>query len=238
MTIESQSSPNEMNLSSQELAACIDHTLLKPEATEEQIVRLCEEARRYGFGAVCVNGRWVSTAADAVQGSAVKVATVISFPLGADTTKAKATQIKEAVYNGADEIDMVADLPAIIAGDTPYLTRQFRAATDACRCMRPPVTLKVIIESAALTTNQKALVCEIAQQIGVDFIKTSTGLHPAGGATVEDVRLIKETAPQCKIKASGGIRTAEQALAMLAAGASRIGASAGVQIIDEFKARQ
>lgn len=238
MTIESQNSIHEINLSGQDLARCIDHTLLKTEATAEQIAQLCQEAQTYGFGAVCVNGRWVSTAADALQGSDVKVATVVSFPLGADTTKSKAAQIKEAVYNGADEIDMVADLAAIIAGDTRYLVTQFHAAMKACHYMRPPVTLKVIIESAALTTDQKVLVCQIAEAARVDFIKTSTGLHPAGGATVEDVRLIKETAPLCKVKASGGIRTAEQAIAMLTAGADRIGASAGIQIVNEFKTRQ
>lgn len=238
MTIESQNALQETNRSPQDLARRIDHTLLKPEATEEQILRLCDEARTYGFGAVCVNGRWVSVAAEALHGSDVKVATVVSFPLGADTTKTKAAQIKEAVYNGADEVDMVADLAAIITGDTRYIIHQFQVAMNACQSMRPPVALKVIIESAALTTEQKVLVCQAAQQVGADFIKTSTGLHPAGGATVEDVRLIKETAPQCKIKASGGIRTAEQALAMLTAGADRIGVSAGVQIIDEFKARR
>ena len=238
MLSDSQMRSDQSGISAQDLARHIDHTLLKPEATEEQIVRLCDEARTYGFAAVCVNGRWVSIAAETLHGSDVKVATVVSFPLGADTTKSKAAQIKEAVYNGADEIDMVADLAAIIAGDTRYLIHQFQAALRACHSMRPPVTLKVIIESAALTTDQKILVCQAADVTRVNFIKTSTGLHPAGGAAVEDVRLIKETAPRCKVKASGGIRTTEQALAMLAAGADRIGASAGVQILTEFEARR
>jgi len=225
------------HISAQELAGRIDHTLLKAEATKEEILRLCEEARAFGFGAVCVNGRWVSVAAEALHGSDVKVASVVSFPLGADTTKVKVTQAKEAIYAGADEIDMVADLAAIIGGQTRYLIRQFQAVLNACRTMRPPVTLKVIIESAALTTEQKILACQAAERVGVDFIKTSTGLHPAGGATIEDVRLIRETAPRCKVKASGGIRTAEQALAMVTAGAERLGTSNELQIVNELRAR-
>ncbi len=217
------------------VAGRIDHTLLKAEATREQILRLCDEAREYSFCAVCVNGRWVSPAADRLEGSSVKVAAVAGFPLGADTTEIKAAQAREAVRNGADEIDMVADLAAIIENDASYLLHQFHAVRQACQSMRPAAVLKVIIESAALTREQKIFVCQIAQQAGVDFVKTSTGLHPAGGATVEDVRLMKENAPNCKIKAAGGIRTAQQALAMLEAGADRIGTSAGVAIIKELR---
>jgi deoxyribose-phosphate aldolase len=218
-----------------EVARAIDHTLLKAEATRADILRLCDEALTYGFHAVCVNGRWVSVVADRLHGTAVTVAGVVSLPLGADTTKVKVAQARETIYDGADEIDMVADLASIVEGDTRYLLHQLRSVRAVCRSMRPPVLLKVIIESAALTREQKVFACEIGQQAGADFIKTSTGMHPAGGATVEDVRLMKETAPNCRIKAAGGIKTAQQALAFLAAGAERIGTSASVQIVKELQ---
>lgn len=222
---------SESQMTANDIARRIDHTLLRAEATREEILRLCDEAVTHGFHAVCVNSRWVSLAADRLQGTAVAVCSVVSFPLGADTTKVKVAQTQDAVYAGADEIDVVADLAAIIEGDAKYLLHQIMSMMKACRTMRPAVLLKVIIESAALTTEQKVFACEIAQQAGVDFLKTSTGFHPAGGATVEDVALMKQTAPRCRIKASGGIKTAEQALAMLSAGADRIGTSAGVTII-------
>ncbi len=222
-------------IAEKELAGRIDHTLLKPEATQEQIVRLCDEAREYGFCTVFVNGRWVALAADQLEGTAVKVGAVAGFPLGADTTEIKAAQAREAVRNGADEVDMVADLAAIIANDASYLLHQLHTVHQACRSMRPAVLLKVIIEAAVLTPEQKVFACRMAQQAGADFVKTSTGLHPAGGAKVEDVRLMKESAPQCKVKAAGGIRTAQQAIALLQAGADRIGTSSGVAIIRELR---
>ena len=221
-----------------QLADRIDHTLLSATATSEQIRQLCEEAKRWGFYAVCVNPRWVDLAADELQGSGVKVACAISLPLGADSTKIKAAQAKDAIFAGADEIDMVADLAAIVEEDSRYLPDQLRAVLKVCRSMSPAVLLKVIIESAALDRVQKIFACQIAQQAGVDFIKTSTGMHPAGGATVGDIKLIKEMAPGCKIKAAGGIKTAKQAFEMLEAGAERIGTSSGVQIMEELKAGQ
>jgi len=223
------------SISAQELAKHIDHTLLKPQATRQQILRLCDEAQDHGFCAVCVNGRWVSVAAERLHGSGVKVAAVIGFPLGSETTKIKVAQTKEAIHAGADEIDMVADLAAIVEDDGRYLLRQLQAVLSVCRSMRPPVALKVIIEAAALTTEQKIFACRAAEQVGADFVKTSTGLHPAGGATIEDVRLMKEAAPHCKVKAAGGIRTAAQAVAMLQAGADRIGTSGAVQMMHELK---
>jgi len=225
-------------ISDKELAGCIDHTLLDAAATKEQIEQLCQEAKTYGFHTVCVNGRWVALAAELLAGSKVAVGGVVSLPLGADSTKIKVAQAKEAIFAGADEIDMVADLAAIITGDTKYLQTQLQAVLKVCRSMRPSVVLKVIIESATLNHDQKIFACQAADRCGVDFIKTSTGLHPAGGATIEDIKLIKETAPNCKIKAAGGIRTAKQALEMLAAGAERIGASSSVKIINEFRAGQ
>jgi len=221
-----------------QLCRFIEHTLLSHAATEEQIIRLCEEARKFEFVGVCVNPRWVPLAAEKLHGSKVKVCSVVGFPLGADTAKIKAAQAKEAIFAGADEIDMVADLPAIIAGDARYLTNELSAVLKVCRSMRPRVLLKVIIESAALTDEQKIFACEIAQRVGVDFIKTSTGFHPAGGATLEDIRLIREAAPGCKVKAAGGIKTAAQAIAMIEAGAERIGTSSGAAIVSEADAER
>ncbi|OHB62564.1 MAG: deoxyribose-phosphate aldolase [Planctomycetes bacterium RBG_13_60_9] len=225
-------------MTTSDVARCIDHTLLRAEATQTEILRLCDEAVAYGFHAVCVNGRWLSLVADRLHDTPVQVAGVVSLPLGGDTTKIKAAQAQEAIREGADEIDMVADLAAIIEADARYLLHQLMTVLKVCRIMRPPVLLKVIIESAALTYDQKVFACQIAQQAGVDFLKTSTGLHPAGGATVEDVRLMTETAPQCRIKAAGGIKTAQQAIALLGAGAERIGTSAGVAIINEIRTAQ
>lgn len=228
----------EQNITEKELAGSIDHTLLEAKATREQIEQLCRQAIDCGFHTVCVNGRWLPLVADLLAGSKVAVGGVVSLPLGADSTKIKAAQAKDAIFAGADEIDMVADLAAIIEADSNYLADQLARVLKVCRSMRPAVVLKVIIESAALTDEQIIFACRIAQGVGVDFIKTSTGLHPAGGATVEEIKLMKETAPGCKIKAAGGIKTAKQAIEMLAAGAQRIGTSSGVQIMTEFNAGQ
>jgi len=221
-----------------DLAGCIDHTLLNATATAEQVKKLCEEAKTYGFASVIVNRRWVPLAAEQLGDSTVAVGAAVSLPLGADSTKIKVAAAKDAIFAGADEIDMMADLAAIIEGDSKYLLNQLGEVLKVCRSMRPAVLLKVIIESAALTGEQKIFACEIAERCGVDFIKTSTGFHPAGGATVEDIKLMKETAANCKIKASGGIKTAKQALEMLEAGAQRIGTSSGVQIMNELEAGQ
>lgn len=218
-----------------QLAGVIDHTLLDATATKEKIEQLCEEAKTYGFHTVCVNGRWVALAAELLARSKVAVGGVVGLPLGADSTKIKVAQAEDAIFAGADEIDMVADLASIIEADSAYLSDQLRAVLKVCRSMRPAVVLKVIIESAALTREQKIFACQIADRCRVDFIKTSTGLHPAGGATVEDIKLMKEAAPNCKIKAAGGIRTVKDVLEMLAAGAQRIGTSSGVQIIEQVR---
>ncbi len=229
---------DERQISNEELAGSIDHTLLDATATREQVKQVCREAKDHGFHSVCVNGRWIALVAELLAGSRVAVDGVVSLPLGANSTKIKIAQAREAIFAGADEIDMVADLAAIIEGDSKYLLNQLRSVLKVCRSMRPAVLLKVIIESAALSDDQKIFACRIAQQARVDFVKTSTGLHPAGGATTEDIKLMKEAAPGCKIKAAGGIRTAEQALEMLAAGAQRIGTSSGVRIMEEFRAGQ
>lgn len=227
-----------INLDEKKLASYIDHTLLVPTATTGQIEQLCQDAINFGFHTVCVNSRWLSLAADKLHGSNVKLGGVVSLPMGADSTKIKVAMAKEVIFDGADEVDMVADLASIIEGDAKYLFAQLQAVLRVCRSMRPAVLFKVIIESAALTREQKMFACQIAQQAGVDFVKTSTGLHPAGGATIEDVILMKESAPACKVKASGGIKTAKQAIAFIEAGAERLGTSSSVQIINEFRAGQ
>ena len=228
----------ERRVSIEELAGSIEHTLLNAAATEPQIRHLCQEAISHGFCSVCVDPRWVSLVAEELLGTKVKVGSVVSLPFGADLTRIKVAAAREVILAGADEVDMVADLAAIVEGDSKYLSGQLRAVLKVCRSMRPAVVLKVIIESAALTDDQKVFACRIANECGVDFIKTSTGFNPAGGATVEDIRLIRQNAPNCKIKAAGGIRNARQALEMLDAGAQRIGTSSGVQIVNEFKAGQ
>lgn len=222
------------DLDEKQLGRMIDHTLLRPEAGRQDIRRLCQEAREFGFCTVCINSRWVAYAADLLHGTGPGVASVISFPLGADPTKIKAAQAKEAIFAGADEIDMVADLSAIMAGDQTHLLREFQAVAKVCQSVRPAVSLEVIIECPALTETQKRLACQVAQIASVDYVKTSTGFHPAGGATLEDVALIKEAAPGCRIKAAGGIRHLDQTLAFVEAGVHRIGTSAGVDIIQQF----
>jgi deoxyribose-phosphate aldolase len=218
----------------QELAKFFDHTLLDPMAVAPDIRRICEEAIKYGFYAVCVHPRWVAFAADILRTSGVRVVSVAGFPLGTNLIRSTADEAKAAIMEGADEIDIVADLASVVSGDLAYLSRQFAQVLSVCRSMRPHVVLKVIIEAAALTGEQVRFVSEIAQNVGVDFLKTSTGFHKAGGARVEDVRLMTEAAPRCRIKAAGGIRTLADTLAFIEAGATRIGASASVSILKEL----
>ncbi len=215
-----------------ELAQKIDHTQLCPTATRVDIETLCQEAKHHGFYSVCLAPRWVALGADLLCDCPAKVATVVGFPLGFETTRSKTQQAKAAIFDGADEIDLVADLGAIIEQDTRLLTRQFESVLKVCTHMRPAVTLKVIIESAALPHEPKAFACAVAQQVGVDCVKTSTGFHRAGGATVEDIRLIRTQAPSCQIMASGGIRSLAQSQAMMDAGATRLGTSASVALIN------
>ena len=217
-----------------ELAKYIDHTFLSSTTSEQDVRRVCAEAVEYGFWSVCFLPRWTSLAADILHGKDVKIDGVAGFPFGADSAKIKAAQAEDVIMAGADEVDMVADLAAIMEGDRKYFEAELKAVLKVCRSMTPAVPLKVIIESAALTVEQKVFACQVAQDVGVDFIKTSTGLNPAGGATVEDVKLMAETAPKCRIKAAGGIRTAKEALDMIEAGASRIGTSASVQIVEQL----
>jgi len=205
----------------------IDHTLLKPDATEEQIRQLCAEAREYGFASVCINPAWVSLAAQELAGSEVKVCTVIGFPLGATTPTTKAIEARDAIANGAQEIDMVINVGALKSGDDELVLRDVEAVVAAAR---DRALVKVILETALLTKEEIVKACLLAKRAGADFVKTSTGFG-GGGATVEDIALMRETVgEQMGVKASGGIRDRQTAEAMVAAGATRIGASASVAI--------
>ncbi|MCR4820033.1 MAG: deoxyribose-phosphate aldolase [Elusimicrobiales bacterium] len=209
----------------------IDHTLLKAVATKEQIVKLCEEARQYHFASVCVNPANVSLAAEQLKGSGVKVCTVIGFPLGANTSVVKAFEATDAIANGADEVDMVINVGAMKAGDTELVYNDIKAVRDASAGK----LLKVIIETCYLTDEEKVKACELSKKAGADFVKTSTGFG-TGGATAEDVALMRKTVgPDMGVKASGGIRDAAAAAAMVKAGANRLGCSAGVAIAQSEK---
>jgi deoxyribose-phosphate aldolase len=213
-----------------DIAALIDHTLLKPEATRDQVRKLCAEARQYRFASVCINPYWVPTAAAELAGSAVKVCTVVGFPLGATTTRAKMAETEEAVRAGAAEIDMVINVGALRSGDFDAVKTDIQGVVDVSH--RGGAIVKTILETALLDDNQKAVACTLAKLAGADFVKTSTGFGPAG-ATVKDVALMRMTVgPEMGVKAAGGIRTLEDLQKMVEAGATRIGASASVKIVE------
>lgn len=218
----------------EQLAKYFDHTILDSAATEPDIRRLCDESLQYGFYSVCVQPRWVSFCANLLHGTDVKVVSVAGFPFGTDSPRIKALQAEEVIMDGADEVDMVADLAAVIDGDRKRLQDDMAAVLKVCQSMKPEVILKVIIEPSALNHEQIRFVCDAAQAVGVDFVKSNTGFHKTGGAKLDEVKLMIESAPHCRVKASAGITTAEQALAFVEAGVSRIGASASVQIIEQF----
>lgn len=206
----------------------IDHTLLKPDASQEQIETLIEEAKKYDFASVCVNPTWVSFAAQVLKGTDVKVCTVIGFPLGANTPELKAFETSDAIQNGADEVDMVINIGALKSRNFDLVERDIRAVVEAAK----GTLVKVIIETCLLTDDEKVKACQIAQKAGADFVKTSTGFS-TGGATVADVALMRKTVgPDMGVKASGGARSYEDALAFIKAGATRIGASSGVAIME------
>lgn len=213
------------------LASTIDHTLLKPEATRAQIEQLCDEARTHGFAAVCVNPVWVPFCVGRLAGGTSMVATVIGFPLGANAPAIKAEEARCAVQQGARELDMVIQLGALLAGDHPFVRDDIAAVVDAARAVRNDVLVKVILETRALTNEQIIAGCRAAAEAQADFVKTSTGFHPGGGATVEHVALLRRHAAPIRVKASGGIRDLAMARAMLAAGADRLGTSAGVALL-------
>ena len=212
------------------LAKYIDHTLLKPDATEAQIEQLCAEAREYGFASVCVNSCYASLAARLLAGSDVAVCCVVGFPLGAATTAAKAFEAADAAQNGATEIDMVINVGAAKDGRWDDVEADIAGVAAA---IEGKALLKVIIETCLLTDGEKIEACRAAVRAGADFVKTSTGFSKAG-ATAADVALMRKTVgPEIGVKAAGGIRTCADAMAMIEAGASRIGASAGIAILSE-----
>ena len=216
-------------LSNKELAAMIDHTILAPNASEADVRRLCAEAREHGFASVCANPVWASVLAEELSGSSALACVVVGFPFGASATEVKAFEAKTAVAAGAQEVDMVINIAAAIAEDREALVRDIRAVAEACH--DGGASLKVIIETSELTDEQKVLACEATVEAGADFVKTSTG-YSSSGATAEDIALMRKTVgPNVGVKASGGVRTREQALEMIAAGANRIGASKGISII-------
>lgn len=211
-----------------ELNQYIDHTLLKADSTQSQIDTILAEAKKYNFASVCLNPTWVSYAADALKDSDVKVCTVIGFPLGANTSAVKAFETKNAVENGADEVDMVINIGRAKDGDFAYVEEDIKAVVEASG----DKLVKVIIEACLLTDDEKVKACLAAKAAGADFVKTSTGFS-TGGATVEDVRLMRQTVgPDMGVKAAGGARFLADAQAFIEAGASRIGTSAGIAIIE------
>ncbi|PTX64854.1 deoxyribose-phosphate aldolase [Melghirimyces profundicolus] len=214
-------------MNANKLASMIDHTLLKPEATADQVDRLCEEAKEYGFASVCINPHWVNRAFQRLGGTGVKVCTVIGFPLGATTSETKAFETRNAIENGAGEIDMVMNIGALKSGDIDGVRNDIAAVVEAAE----DVPVKVILETGLLNEEEIRVACEKAKAAGARFVKTSTGFGP-GGATVEAVRLMRGTVgPEMGVKASGGIRDRETAMKMVEAGANRIGASSGVAIV-------
>ncbi len=212
-----------------DLAKYIDHTLLRPDATAAEIDRMCDEAVEYGFASVCFNPTWIKRAAERLRGSQVKVASVIGFPLGATTPEIKAMETRRALRDGAREVDMVINVGALKSGDTHLVLADIEKVVDAAH--ECGAIVKVIIETSLLTDEEKVLASSLASKARADFVKTSTGFTGAG-ATVYDVALMRETVgPKMGIKASGGVRTHEDAEDLIAAGATRIGASAGIQIV-------
>ena len=214
-----------------ELARLIDHTLLKPDASRQHIEDLCREALEFRFATVCVNPAWVTLAADALKGSGVGVCTVVGFPLGATTADVKAYETRRAIADGAGEIDMVINVGALKSADLDAVRHDIEAVTVACR--EGGALSKVIIEAALLTDEEKVAACALAETAGADFVKTSTGFGP-GGATAADVALMRRAVgDRMGIKAAGGIRDRAAMLELIAAGATRIGTSAGIRIIQE-----
>jgi deoxyribose-phosphate aldolase len=215
------------------IAAMIDHTLLKPDATRHDIEALCREAAQFEFATVCVNPAWVTLAAHRLAGSAVGACSVVGFPLGATTPDVKGYEARRAIFDGAREIDMVINVGALKSGELGVVERDIEAVTAPCR--ECSVLSKVIIEAALLTDDEKVTACTLAKAAGADYVKTSTGFGP-GGATVADVALMRRVVGSgMGVKAAGGVRDLEGLRAMVAAGATRIGASAGVKIVQEAR---
>jgi deoxyribose-phosphate aldolase len=218
------------------IATVIDHTLLKPDATEKDIERLCQEAAEFRFATVCVNPAWVALCAARLKGTPVGVCAVVGFPLGATTADVKHFETRRVIFDGAREVDMVINIGALKSGHLAVVERDIEAVTGPCRDCG--ATSKVIIEAALLTDEEKITACTLAKAAGADFVKTSTGFGP-GGATVADVELMRRVVgADMGVKAAGGVRDLEGLKAMVAAGASRVGASAGVRIVQESQGKK
>ena len=229
--IERKRNGDEYIMTKAEVAQMIDHTLLKPEATKEQIKALCEEAKEYGFHSVCVNSSYVPYCAELLKDSGVAVCTVVGFPLGAMSTKGKAAETEIAVKDGATEIDMVIHVGMIKSKDRDYVSEDIKAVVAAAG---EGVLVKVILETCLLTDEEIVEASKVAKAAGADFVKTSTGFS-TGGATVKDVKLMREAVgPELGVKASGGVRDAAFAKEVIEAGATRLGASAGVAILEDW----
>jgi deoxyribose-phosphate aldolase len=215
------------------VAALIDHTLLKPDASQQEIDKLCREAADFGFATVCVNPAWVARCAANLRGTAVRVCAVVGFPLGATLTDVKHFETHRVIFDGAREVDMVINIGALKSGDLRTVERDIEAVTEPCRASG--VVSKVIIEAAYLSDEEKVTACTLAKAAGADFVKTSTGFGP-GGATAADVALMRRVVgDDMGVKAAGGVRDLDQLKALVAAGASRVGASAGVKIVQQSK---
>ena len=218
------------------VASMIDHTLLRPDAARADVQALCREAAEYGFASVCVNPTWVAECGRLLQGTPVRVCSVVGFPLGASTADTKHYETRRAIFDGAREIDMVINVGALKSGDLRLVERDIEAVTAPCR--EAGALSKVIIEAALLSDDEKVTACTLARAAGADFVKTSTGFGP-GGATAADVALMRRVVgDQMGVKAAGGVRDLEGLKTMVAAGATRIGASAGVRIVQESKGQQ
>lgn len=216
-------------MNNKELANIIDHTLLKADATQAEIIKLCAEAKEFNFASVCVNPSMVKLASEELKGCDVDVCTVIGFPLGATTSEVKAFEVKNTIENGATEVDMVINIGKLKDRDLEYVKNDIKAVVEAAK---GKALTKVIIETCLLTEEEKIIACKLSKEAGSDFVKTSTGFS-TGGATVEDIKLMRETVgPEMGVKASGGVRSKKDALAMIENGATRIGASASISICE------
>jgi deoxyribose-phosphate aldolase len=217
-----------LNMTPAQVAAMIDHTLLKADATKEEVIQLCAEAKQYQFATVCINPYWVATAAAELQGSGVGITTVIGFPLGATSTAAKVAEAELALQDGATEVDMVLNIGLLKSGDAQGAGADIAAVAKA---VKGKAVLKVILETGLLTDEEKVAASRLSKEAGADFVKTSTGFGK-GGATESDIALMRKTVgPELGVKASGGVRDRETAFQMIAAGANRIGASSGIAIV-------
>lgn len=229
---------NSKTITYQQLAKTIDHSLLRPELTEAEVIAGCELAKRYNVASVCVKPYHVRLAAKLLHGSDVAVGTVVGFPHGSQTTETKVFEAKEAIANGAVELDMVINIGELRSGHADYVREDIRAVVQAARQSGKTVLVKVILENAYLTDEQKVLGCRLVEEAGADFVKTSTGFAPSG-ATIADLKLMRASVgPQVQVKAAGGVRTLDALLEVIDAGATRCGATATAAMLDEFRRRE